>query len=80
MSSLPSDQVRDNTFIEEIDDGVKIGFSMRQFIPPQGIIYNYFSILKKHGYISEVEVFEKDQQFHIGVISNISEASAVSSI
>ena len=56
---------------DERSNGVKIEFPMKHFIPQQATIYSYFSIMKNHGYVSEVVVFKENQRYHIGVTSKI---------
>jgi hypothetical protein len=61
---------KSQSLVEETSEGVKIGFSMNYFIPRQAIIYNYFSLLKDHGYVSDVIVFKENQQYHIAITAN----------
>ena len=61
-------------------EGVRIEYPMKSFIPAQAIIYNYFSIMKDHGYVSEVVVFEKNSKFHIGVTAKLETTDNQSSL
>ena len=54
------------------DEGARLSFSMRPFVPNQAIIYNYFQIMKDYGFIQEVQVYKDSRRnrYHIGVLSN----------
>ena len=51
------------------NDEVKINISMKTFVPRQAIIYNYFQILKEHGFINDVTVYKDKNRYRIGICS-----------
>ena len=57
---------------------VKIEYSMRKFIPNQGILYNYFQIMKNHGYIDDVIVYREKKRYRIGISSLSSDLTSKS--
>ncbi len=63
----PEENVNSRNLNSHKSPAKKIEYSMRHFVPRQAIIYNYFQIMKNHGYINDVIVYQDNKRYRIGI-------------